>query len=281
MSQAKTNPAKPSRSPAAGTSRTSPEDTGPFTLGRWWRRGISALLVVHLLLVIAVPLTMMRPRSRLADAVVSWTRPWIEMTQLSHGYGFFAPEVGPSHLVEYQLEFDPTEGKIREPMLDQFPDMSSQWPRLRYHRHFMLSEKLASYFQPQPYPPQRPSDDVLRTPAGAETWRLDQEAYQADLQQWRQQRQIFDLLVKSYAQHLLAENDASVVRMHLKVHLIPSPEAVIEGRRLKDPEFYDVPPESEVQVTKAEPPVGTEPSPEEIAPPGSRERSVAIPEERQ
>ena len=33
-------------------------------------------------------------------------RPYLEAAYLDHGYAFFAPDPGPSHLVRYELEFD-------------------------------------------------------------------------------------------------------------------------------------------------------------------------------
>ncbi|MCE9556535.1 MAG: hypothetical protein K8T91_24560 [Planctomycetes bacterium] len=284
MSQGKTpspTPTKPAKTPAVSAPRaTNRGASGAFTMGAWWRRGISALLLVHLILIVAVPLAIMPPRSRLATTITSWVRPYLDIAQFSHGYGFFATEPGPSHLVEYQLEFSPKEGETRNPILKEFPDIKAHRPRLLYHRHFMLSEKLASYLQPQPVAPQRPSDDVLRTEWGAADWQLREKEYQQDLDLWRRQREIFDVVVKAYGQHLIAESDASLVRLHIKTHLIPPPEEIAKGSKLNDAGYYLVPPESEAQVAADEPAAGTQRMPEEVASPIIPERRVAIPGER-
>lgn len=285
MSQGKTSPspspAKPAKSPAASPSHaTNRGASGSFTLGAWWRRGISVLLLVHLVLIVSVPLAIMPPRSRLASTITRWVRPYLDIAQFSHGYGFFASEPGPSHLVEYQLEFTPKDGETRKPILKQFPDIKTQRPRLLYHRHFMLSEKLASYLQPQPVAPQRPSDDVLQTEWGAADWQLRQKEFQWEMEQWRRQREIFDVIVKSYGQHLMAESNSSLVRLHIATHVIPPPEAIIGGSKLNDARYYMVPPESEAQVTSEEPAAGTQRMPEEVASPVIPERRIAIPGER-
>ena len=60
--------------------------------------------------------------------------PYLDACYLNHGYNFFAPDPGVSLLIRYTIEREdgsPYEGT--------FPDVRKQWPRLRYHRHFMLS----------------------------------------------------------------------------------------------------------------------------------------------
>ena len=60
--------------------------------------------------------------------------PYLDICYLNHGYNFFAPDPDVSLLIRYRIERDdgtPYEGT--------FPDVRKQWPRLRYHRHFMLS----------------------------------------------------------------------------------------------------------------------------------------------
>ncbi len=61
----------------------------------------------------------------------------------------------PSHLVRYKLEMP--DGSMQNGV---FPDLKTEQPRLFYHRHFMLTEKLMQFFDPeQPGandPPQAP-----------------------------------------------------------------------------------------------------------------------------
>ncbi|MCA9248023.1 MAG: hypothetical protein KDA42_12930 [Planctomycetales bacterium] len=60
--------------------------------------------------------------------------PYLNICYLNHGYNFFAPDPGPSLLIRYTVERE--DGSTFRAV---FPDLKKQWPRLRYHRHFMLS----------------------------------------------------------------------------------------------------------------------------------------------
>lgn len=77
------------------------------------------------------------PASLLAQKTWLVFRPYLEVLYLNHGYHFFAPEPGPSHLVRYELRFE--DGRVEQGL---FPDRHRHRPRLLYHRHFMLSEFL-------------------------------------------------------------------------------------------------------------------------------------------
>ncbi|NIO41435.1 MAG: hypothetical protein GTO41_15415, partial [Burkholderiales bacterium] len=76
---------------------------------------------------------------------------------LDHGYRFFAPEPGPGHLVRYEVTTSDGAGAA-----GQFPDRDRIWPRLLYHRWFMLSETAfaASSSLPSPAEEQRWMADV-------------------------------------------------------------------------------------------------------------------------
>lgn len=106
----------------------------PALRRQWIRRVISVLLLVHLLALITPPLAM-QPAGPLWLSIWSGLRPYLEGMYLNHGYHFFAPDPGPSHLIRYELEF--ADGSQRE---GHFPDSQQHRPRLLYHRHFMLTE---------------------------------------------------------------------------------------------------------------------------------------------
>jgi hypothetical protein len=107
---------------------------GSKSLSRRVRRLVSVLLVLHLVAIASAPLAM-EPASLPAQKVFAFFRPYLDAAFLNHGYHFFAPEPGPSHLIRYQLTF--ADGRIEDGV---FPDSAEQKPRLNYHRHFMLSE---------------------------------------------------------------------------------------------------------------------------------------------
>src|SRR5438094_9864442 len=122
-------PAEPRPSDAASKPRLSP----------WSKAVISGLLAVHISAVFVAPLAFACDwSSPLVNAVVGIYRPYIDALYLNHGYFFFAPNPGPSHLVDYTVEF----GDGRPPRTGRIPDLASERPRLLYHRHFMLSEAL-------------------------------------------------------------------------------------------------------------------------------------------
>ncbi len=104
----------------------------------WSRRGVritaSVVLGLHLLAIVMAPLAM-TPSSPLLIAMWRGFRPYLDAMYLNHGFHFFAPDPGPSHLIRYELEF--ADGSKSEGL---FPNPQQHVPRLLYHRHFMLSE---------------------------------------------------------------------------------------------------------------------------------------------
>ena len=105
-----------------------------ITWPRWVRGFVSVVLVLHLVAIVSAPWAM-QPSSVLAQRVFSFFQPYVDLAFLNHGYHFFAPEPGPSHVIRYELQLD--DGKL---ITGQFPDAHAHSPRLLYHRHFMLSE---------------------------------------------------------------------------------------------------------------------------------------------
>lgn len=158
----------------------------------WLRRAISIGLVIHLLALVIAPLAV-APTSPLWHRAWLTFRPYLEGLNLNHGYHFFAPEPGPSHLVHYELCFE--DGRVEQGL---FPNASQQQPRLRYHRHFMLSEFLNNLA----------IDDS--------------------------RREVFDAVTRSYADHLRHEHHATEVTLSLRRHYVPSPQHVSSGKRLND-----------------------------------------------
>jgi hypothetical protein len=180
------------------------------------RLGVSVVLVIHLLAVFIAPFTFASSgpdaTSPFAIALMNGLRPYIDMMYLNHGYFFFAPEPGPSHLLRCRLEFD--DG--REPVELTFPDRRKQWPRLLYHRHFMLSEQLNSLFIPADPPEDAPE---LRDA-------------------WRRQRAVYETRRESFVNHLRHRHGASHVSLTRVQHRPPAHAEVLEGLRLTDPSLY-------------------------------------------
>src|SRR5262245_33605165 len=88
-----------------------------------WRVLLSALIAFHLGAVFVSPWAV-PPSSQLSRDTYAIFEPYINAVYLRHGYRFFAPAPGPSHLIGYELTF--ADGARRE---GRFPDLQDQWPR--------------------------------------------------------------------------------------------------------------------------------------------------------
>lgn len=81
--------------------------------------------------------------------------PYMEAMYLEHGYFFFAPNPGPTHLLQCEVRPRSSEPNANQPATATLllPDRKTHWPRLDYHRHFMLSEFYNALFAPSEPPP--------------------------------------------------------------------------------------------------------------------------------
>jgi len=101
------------------------------------RIAVLALLMLYLSIVVLAPLTNPTGALQLTTPIAEAVSPVHEALYLDHGYRFFAPNPGPSHIVVYEIET--AEG---EQINGHFPDRDNTSPRLLYHRLFMLSESV-------------------------------------------------------------------------------------------------------------------------------------------
>jgi hypothetical protein len=167
---------------------------------------VSALLAWHLIAVLLGPLNV--PDAMIPSALQPIFLPYQQVVFINHGYKFFAPDPGPSHLVRYDVEMP--DGTHRR---GEFPDLGEHFPRLLYHRHFMLSEFVGNAPPPPDWDPQLP-------------WA------QQPLLPWQRE------YARSYGQHLLSTYGGRQVTLELREHRIPAPNEVSAGLRLDDPANY-------------------------------------------
>ena len=214
-----------------------------ITLPPVWQVALSLLVLLHLLAVCTPPFSL---ATRSADGpspaiapIFNVLRPYIDALYLNHAYFFFAPDPGPSHLVKYEVDFANGQPTIT----GQFPDKQQQWPRLLYHRHFMLSESLTERFSPPTAEPEPQRRDESRR--AARVYNRALERWQRGNAEWKAARERYVALRKSVENHLLTSYGGSEARISRREHRQPSPdEFQYDHVRLNDEELYNVLPEA-------------------------------------
>jgi hypothetical protein len=189
---------------------------------------VSLLIVLHLWAVVAEPLRFSSRgpggSSPALNALYVPLRPYIEFCYLNHGYAFFAPDPGPSHVMQAELVLP--EGRRVE---RRYPDLQVHQPRLLYHRYFMLSEFYNNLFRPPMLPPplrELPERDPLRG-------------------QYVAERQMYERVGRSFRRAIIAQSGASEVNLTRLEHRLPGVDEVLYGRvRLDAPALYLALPEA-------------------------------------
>ncbi len=205
------------------------DDLASKSTSRGWtarrKRVLSLAIAVHLLAVVAEPFKFFtQGASAAAEPVRSLLAPYVEMAYLNHGYFFFAPNPGPSHLMECRLTLaDGKRSRLR------FPDRDALWPRLLYHRHFMLSEFLHQLHAP---------------PLAADVAESDEQL----VRDWQANRSRYEAVRDSMTRHLVARYGASTAEIDRVEHRLPDAEEVLLRRlRLNDPALYITLPDAPIE----------------------------------
>jgi hypothetical protein len=100
----------------------------------------------------------------------------------------------------------------RPPLELTYPDREQHWPRLFYHRHFMLAEQLHADFVPSDPPP-----EIAADPAQRATWQFARNRYL--------------VRKKSFEDHLLHAYGAQRVTLTRWEHALLTPDEFREGGR--------------------------------------------------
>lgn len=188
------------------------------------RRLLSLVIAFHLLAVFLPPLAF-QARGPLGSSPSVQTlsqpvRGYGEFLYLNRGYAFFAPDAGPSHLI--QAAIADGEGNRVEQMI---PDLRRHRPRLLYHRHFMLAEFL---------------QDAYRPPLPSDAERLA-ESEPAEYRAWRSGRMRYEQIRGSIVDHLAATHPDHEVAIRRIEHAIPNfLEFNDDPTPLDDERFYNV-----------------------------------------
>ena len=150
---------------------------------------VNLWLLFHLAGIVIAPWSV-PPSSRLVRNSWRVIGPYVQILFLNHGYHYFAPEPGSSTLVAYVLEMP--DGRTET---GRIPNRTI-WPRLLYHRHFMLTEFLAAS---ENYPPA-----------------------------------VRDGLIRSMARELCREHGAVRVTLSKVTHRLPTMEHIRAGGTLNE-----------------------------------------------
>ena len=162
--------------------------------GRLWGKAlVSCWLCYHFAGLIISPASI-PPSSDLVRSSWRFFGPYLQLLYMNQGHHFFAPDPGASTLVGYSVERpDGTTIEGRMPNHAIFP-------RLLYHRHFMLTESIAAH-----------EDD----------------------------ERIHTLLVRALARELCREHGGNAITLSRITHLLPSTEWIRAGERIDDPTHYE------------------------------------------
>jgi hypothetical protein len=183
------------------------------------RRLASGLIVAHLSAVFVAPWSGPPPAPLLADRAAAIISPYLHLAYLNHGYRFFAPDPGPSHVLRYELvqsDHSVIHGRI--------PDPDHHWPRLLYHRHFMITETLFNRL-----------NGVQEIPADVQLPNAQRAMIEGEN---RRIRQSVQTLLEGLARQLLRQHGGERVKLYLVEHAIPFPQDVQQGKRLDAPDLY-------------------------------------------
>lgn len=206
----------------------------------WLRRFTSVLIVAFLAIVILGPLSNPIASRHLTAPMAAYVSPVHRALFLGHGYRFFAPNPGPSHLVEYKITR--ADGTQKE---GTFPDRETIKPRLLYHRWFMLSETVYSEHAQTPSPREFERLNLSRLQqvkalnkggrlvlarSLEATRQREEEAYQRTLKR-------IDVLVRNIGQFLLDREGGEEIELTVVTRTLPFPAEVRQGADLDDERF--------------------------------------------
>jgi len=204
---------------------------------------VSCAILFYLAVLILGPLSNPVGSENLTRPIAKKVSPIHRALFLGHGYRFFAPDPGPSHLVEFEIT--KADGSIVNGRFPNRDDAANSFPRLHYHRWFMLSETIWSEHSLTPneadFQAQQKRLENLATEkqiAGhheiATRIRRDIAGQKEDYEKARKR---IDDLVKAVAMNLLEMHDGEKIKLFVREREIPFPFEVQEGTKLGDERF--------------------------------------------
>ena len=223
---------------------TSNEASATPDFHRWSppaRAIVSFLILFHLTAVVLAPLSMMLPSASLIEPIRRKFEPYHQATYLGHGYQFFAPDPGPSHFVEY--EATGPDGNI---IKGRFPDRDLHWPRLHYHRWFMLSERVYDLNR-RLMSDKAFAEMIANMNRDIETARRrGEQRVVRNLERDQKAARETHLLIKQQSERLNAAIENEIKRIHNATDIkltcversLPDPREIADDKRKLDDEIY-------------------------------------------
>lgn len=207
------------------------------------KRVASCALLFYLFVLVLGPLSNPVGSERLTRPLAKTVSPIHRALYLGHGYRFFAPDPGPSHLVEFEITRD--DGKTVKGVFPDRDDKDHSFPRLQYHRWFMLSEAIWSEHSMTPieadFQVQQARLEKLATEKKIAGHHQIATRIRADIAEQKKNysnaRKRIDELVRAVARNLLEIHDGSSIRLFVRERGIPYPFEVEEGAKLDNPRF--------------------------------------------
>jgi len=205
----------------------------------WSRFAISILLIYHIMAMFVSPWAV-PPTSRFAAGLESYFAKYQTVLYLNHGYRFFAPDPGPASVVSYEMIMP--DGSQLAGIFPDTDAINRQYPRLLYHRWFMLSETMGRLFgnaiTPQQFQQfvQEEEAEIIRLRKQNQREQADQAAavLAAEKKTWAELMVQRQMLLKPLAKSLSLQHNASEIRLSLNRRLIPSLTEARLGMKTSD-----------------------------------------------
>jgi len=240
-------PTTPTQGHPARTEGTTAMAGAPSTFTSWpiWKRSVaSALILAYLFVLIIGPLSNPIASQHLTAPIASTLSPLHRSLFMGHGYRFFAPNPGDSHLVQYKI----TRGDGTQ-FQGRFPDRDTLWPRLLYHRWFMLSETIFAEHAQTPSPNEfkklnkKKRDRVELLKKGGRLKLADEVERKRAVGEAEYERTIkrIKALVRATGKFLLERHDGEEIEISVVTRTIPFPAEVRQGADLDDEVFLRYP----------------------------------------
>ncbi len=220
-------------------SKQKPNATAGYPWSAAQRLVASLLIAAYLGIVISGPTTN-SISSDLTNAIGQTMEPVHQAMHLGHGYRYFGHNPGQSHLLRFEVGMPD-----RSIVSGQLPDRDEHWPRLLYHRWFMLSETLfgESFLKPsKPAFEERSKeyDRQLQALIASNEMslhrRLSSER-ELEIKLFEKTNQRVEAFTKAIAKVLLERNSGESIELFVRERGIPFPEQVRRGIRLDDESY--------------------------------------------